>query len=129
MISVTSSEIRQARAVIDFVNNYIAEQNKKSQIDDAKLEYAKKNDTIEIVDLDGNIEKVWKRETFFGDIVLVADGGTTYHTHADCYESWKDSYKANFKCWKKISITDAKSQGYKLCRICERYYDFADSDE
>ena len=127
-IAITSSEAESAKAVVAFVKGNIAVRITKAQVDNAKLEQAKKIDTVDVINENGEIEKVWRRQTFFGDTVLVADGGTAYHTHADCFESWLDSYKAGFKHWKKISLADAKAQGYTPCRMCDKYYDF-DTDE
>ena len=126
VITVTLSEIEQAKAVVDFVNNYIIERVKKAQTDNKKLEQAKKTDTVDVINQNGEVEKVWRHQTFIGDTVLIADGGTAYHTHADCFESWLDSYRANFKCWKKISLVDAKADGYTHCKKCEKYYNFDD---
>ena len=129
IISIASNEVEQARLVVDFVNNYIAELSKQKKINDAKIEQAKQTDTVDVVDENGKIEKVWKRQTFFGDTVLTAEGGNAYHTHADCFESWLDSYKSAFKGWKKISLANAKEQGYTLCKLCEKYYDLGEDEE
>ena len=128
VIAVTTGEVEQAKVVVEFVNNHIAERIMQAQIDNEKLEQAKKTDTIDVMNENGEIEKVWRRQTFFGETVLIADGGTAYHTHADCFESWLDSYKTKFNCWKKISLADAKAQGYTPCKKCEKYYDFDDEE-
>ena len=128
VIAVTSSEVQQAKEVVDFVSNDIAKRIKQAEIDSAKQEQTKKTDTIDVTNENGEIEKVWRRQTFFGNTVLIADGGSAYHTHADCFESWLDSYKAKFTGWKQISLADAKAQGYTPCKKCEKYYDFEDEE-
>ena len=128
VVKVLPNEIEQAKTIVLYVNDYIHGLTERQQIEKAKIEQAKKTDTVDVICDDGTIEKIWKRETFFGDIVLIADGGTAYHTHADCYESWKAAYQRNFKGWKKISLRDAESSGYTPCRMCEKYYDFDDTE-
>lgn len=97
-----------------------------SKEQDRKLAEARKNDVIEAYDLDGNIIKIWRREFFFNDIVLVADGGNAYHTHADCYEEWKPEYRRKFDKWRLMKKDKAISEGLCECKLCEKYYDLED---
>ena len=132
-IPLTLSEISTAKQACYEANNMIKyikdkkEQYSKEQ--DRKLAEARANDTIEVIGLDGKKQKIWRRETFFGDTVLFAEGGNAYHTHADCFESWKPMYKRQFKMWQLMKKSDAENQGLCECKLCEKYYDVDDDDD
>ena len=124
IVYLKSNEIEQAKSVVAMVEKALMQQKRREEENRIKLEQSKKTDTVDCIDENGNHTKIWKREFLTGDYVLVADGGKTYHTHADCFESWKDWMRAKFKGWKKISLAEAKAQGLTACKLCEKYYDF-----
>ena len=127
-IPLKQNEIDCAKQVVSFVTGIIAERKKQQFEQQRKLDEAKKTDTIDVVDMDGNIRKIYRQEVFFKDIVLFAEGGTAYHTHADCFESWKPQYQRTFKNWILISKADAEKQGLTECKLCQKYYEFEDED-
>lgn len=128
-IPLKQNEIDYAKQVVSFVCSIIVE-NKKQQLEQQrKLDEAKKTDTIDVVDTDGNIKKIYRREVFFKDMVLIAEGGTAYHTHADCYESWKPQYQRTFKHWVLMSKADAEKQGLTECKLCQKYYEFEEDED
>ena len=128
-IQIRSNEIEQAKTAIKMVENIIAQIKRQHEAEQIKLEKARQSDTIDCIDENGKHTKIWRRECMVGKYVLVADGGKTYHTHADCFESWKDWMRERFTGWKKISIDEAKAQGLTACKLCEKYYDFDEEDE
>ncbi len=107
------------------LNEEKARSASEKRIEDEKLQkelIAK--DPLLIIGLDGKEKEIWRRQTYFGDVVLISDGGRTYHTHADCFEEWEDEYFDKFTGWKEVSLKEVRKKGYRECRYCEKYYDF-----
>ena len=129
IIQIKSNEIEQAKTTIKKVENAIAQIKSQNELKRIKLDKARQTDTIDCIDENGKHTKIWRRECMTGKYVLVADGGKTYHTHADCFESWKEWMQERFTGWKKISIDEAKAQGLTACKLCEKYYDIDEKDE
>lgn len=127
-IQIKSSEVEQAKIAIKIVKNAIAQIKHQRELDQIKLKKARQTDTIDCIDENGNHIKIWRRECMLGKYVLVAEGGKTYHTHADCFESWKDWMRERFTGWKKITIDEAKEQGLTPCKLCDKYYDFEEDE-
>ena len=49
--------------------------------------------------------------------------GKTYHTHLDCYKSWKQHMQLKFKidgAWYKIKREDVFLYGLKKCKFCQK---------
>lgn len=126
IIIVNEDELEQAKGIVAYIKQYIEKEQIRKEKEKERLNAIKKTDTIDIINENGETETIWRRKTFFGDKVLISEGGKTYHTHADCYENWLDSYKRKFKHWEKISLSDAEQRGYTLCKLCEKYYDGED---
>lgn len=75
--------------------------------------------SVPITDASGNVEHLSYTDKIDADYCLISDGGKTYHTNVGCYKNWPQEYQANFKGWKKISIADADSLGYRKCNFCD----------
>ncbi|MGM9636233.1 MAG: hypothetical protein ACI3YE_08795 [Candidatus Avispirillum sp.] len=129
---ISSSEATKARQASEEATRMIRYLNDKkeeySKEQDRKLAEARKTDTIDAIDVNGINIKIWRRETYFGDTVLFSEGGSVYHTHADCFENWKPMYKRQFKAWRLMKKADAEKQGLCECKLCEKYYEDNDDD-
>ena len=125
-LQLNKSDLSNALEIVSMFKAYKQRKAIEDKEQEGKLRKDKETNQIEIVDINGNKKKIWIRECFFKDEVLVTEGSTAYHTHADCYLSWKEMYKRKFKGWKVISLKDAEAQGLKECRFCEKYYDGED---
>lgn len=130
MIPILSNEVSTAKDACEQATQMLEKVRKKKE-DYAKeqaekLAKAKKEDTIDAIDIDGKPIKIWRRETYYGDFVLTAEGGQSYHTHADCFESWKPMYRRTFTKWQIVKKVDAKKQGLCECKLCQKYYDTED---
>ena len=125
-ISIAIDEVSDAQNACIEASNMISLIKAKKEAyhkeQEEKLNKAKKEDTIDAIDVDGNEIKIWRGEVFFKDIVLFSEGGEVYHTHADCFESWKPVYRRKFTKWQLINKTEAKAQGLRECKLCENYY-------
>ena len=82
------------------------------------------SEPLTVIGIDGVPKDIWRRKAYPGDIVLIADEGHTYHTHADCFEKWEDVYFENFTGWKEVELKEVRKKGYRLCKYCEHYFDF-----
>ena len=132
-VMIDKTEVEEARRICDEATAILREIKTKAEArkkaNDEKLQKARRDDTIEAIDLDGNIIKIWRRECFLKDKVLYSDGGEAYHTHADCFEFWKPAHRRKFDKWKIISRQEAKDMGLRECKFCEEYYDFDEDDD
>lgn len=128
-LQLTKKDLNNASAIVSLFLTYQEKKEIQRKEDEEALKKDKANNTIEVIDKDGTKKKIWLRECFFKDDVLVTDGGETYHTHADCYLNWKEEYKRKFQGWKVISLKDAKRLGLRECKLCEKYYDYEDEED
>lgn len=126
-ISVASGEVAKAeeacKKAASMIDKMKAEKEAYKKRQDELIAKARAEDTIDAIDVNGKTIKIWRKETFFRELVLIVDGGETYHTHADCFESWKPMYRRNFTGWKIVDLEEAKSQGLNECKLCQKYYD------
>lgn len=127
-LQLNKADLSNALEIVSMFSAYKQRKDVEDKEQEEKLRKDKETNQIEIVDINGSKKKIWVRECFFKDEVLVTEGSRTYHTHADCYLSWKEMYKRKFKGWKVISLKDAEAQGLKECRFCQKYYDVKDDD-
>lgn len=129
-IPILQSEFQLANKACEQATKMLLKvQEKKEKYEkeqEEKLAKARKEDTIDAIDTEGNSIKIWRRETYYGDLVLIAEEGQVYHTHADCFESWKPMYRRTFTKWQIVKRTDVEKQGFCECKLCQKYYDIDD---
>ena len=95
-IAVTTKEADWARYVVQSVNAFLAAKRAAEAEQQEKIRISKERDVVDLIDENGNKTKIWIREHLHGDYVLIADGGSTYHTHADCFQNWKSWMQSKF---------------------------------
>lgn len=125
-LQLNKSDLENALEIVSLFNDYKEREAIRNKEREEKLKKDMETNQIEIIDINGNKKKIWIRECFFKDEVLVTEGSKTYHTHADCYLNWNEMYRRKFKGWKVISLKDAEAQGLTECRLCEKYYEVDD---
>lgn len=89
--------------------------------------------TVKVTDLDGSVRELGAYLVLDqNDVVLVAEGGKTYHKYLGCFKNWKPEMIDNFNGWKIIKKSEALANGMKYCSFCEekdRYKDIELDDE
>lgn len=121
-LQLNKGDFENALEIVSMFKTYKQRKTIEEKEQEEKLRKDKETNQIEIIDINGNKKKIWLRERFFKDEVLVTEGSTAYHTHADCYLSWSEVYKRKFKGWKVVLLKDAKARGLKECEFCIKYY-------
>lgn len=100
----------------------ISKETEKAELEKQEKEVPVVNgqDKVKVIDLNGNEIMVSTYMIIEGtEDVLVAEGGSTFHTSIGCFKKWKPEMQEGFKGWKIIKRKEALKMGMKYCAFCE----------